>query len=70
MERVQDHPPTLAAADHLRRVVARRRDALVGRQRKRYSAKRQAEIDRIGAEYRIVYAMALRAGLDRSGGPA
>jgi hypothetical protein len=55
------HPDTHALAEQLRRAIARRRDRLVGAQRRNYSPARAALIERLGEDYRAVLDMALRA---------
>lgn len=51
-------------ANALRNVLASRRDEMVRRQTKEHNADRQAAIDILGDEYRAVYEIALRAGLE------
>ena len=46
------------AAEVLRVAIARKRDRLVARQRRGYSAARQRIIDELGAQYRAVRPMA------------
>lgn len=61
------HPSTVALAEALRRTIAARRDRLVGRQRRRYSAARAQVIDRLGVEYRETLAIAIGAGRSDGG---
>jgi len=52
--------PVLAqSADVLRRQIAARRDTLVCRQRRQWSAARQRIIDAMGVQYRQVYQVEL-----------
>lgn len=57
-------PQTVEAAETLRRTIAQRRDALVARQRRRYSTGRQVLIDQLASDYRDVLVIALRAGVE------
>lgn len=61
---VLPHPTTVAAAERLRRTIARRRDALVWRQRRGYSRARQRLIDQLARDYDAVLAIALDAGAE------
>lgn len=47
------------AAQLLRKQIAVKRDCLVGRQRRQFSPSRQMIIDRLGEQYRDVYAVQL-----------
>jgi len=49
-------------ADECRRGLAYRRDRLIGRQRRHYSAKRAALIERLGEQYRATLQVALDHG--------
>lgn len=59
-----DHPSTAAAAEELRRRIARRRDRLVARQRRTYSRARQALINELAIDYDRTLELALRAGVE------
>lgn len=61
---VQSDPQAAWLAEALRGEIASRRDALIGRQRRRYSPDRQALIDRLGDDYRTVQDIAIRSGRD------
>lgn len=52
-------PTITGAADALRKSIAYKRDALVGRQRSKYDANRQLLIEQLGEQYRDVYAIQL-----------
>ena len=51
-------------AEATRNCIARRRDSLVGRQRRKFDVARQNEIDQLEKEYRVVNALAMRTGID------
>lgn len=63
--RNQQHtdPTICSSADALRRQIAAKRDCLVGRQRRKYSAARQRTIDQLGDQYRQVFQLAFDTGI-------
>jgi len=63
---IQPHPSTIRSAEALRRTIASRRDALVGRQRRSYSRARQRLIDQLAADYDAALRMALAAGVEQA----
>lgn len=57
-------PQTAEAAECLRRTIALRRDRLVAKQRRRYSAGRARLIEQLGSDYDAALRTALRAGAE------
>ena len=64
MRYVDPDPQAAYLAESLRGEIAGRRDHLIGRQRRRYSADRQRLIDQLGDDYRNVLDIAIRSGRD------
>ncbi len=61
MESREHHedPDMAAVANELWWVIARKRDTLVGRQRRSYSPKRERLINQLGYDYEAVFAVFL-----------
>lgn len=44
--------------------IAARRDSLIGRQRRKFSVVRKAEIDQLGEEHKLINGLAIRSGIE------